>query len=59
MAKSKVRLFLAVIVLALSLAVLIWAFWPLVRESRVLPIPPADLQLPTPETFFPGLRMYF
>ncbi len=55
----KIRLLLAIIILTFSLALLAWAFWPLVRESRVLPIPPADLQLPTPETFLPGLRMYF
>ncbi len=51
MAKRKIRLILALVVLAASLALLIWGFWPLLRESRVLPIPPSELQLPTPTGF--------
>ncbi|NCP16255.1 hypothetical protein GW866_04325 [bacterium] len=51
MSTRKIRLILALIVLAASLALLIWGFWPLLRESQVLPIPPNELQLPTPIGF--------
>jgi len=51
MSTRKIRLILALIVLAASLALLIWGFWPLLRESQVLPIPPNELQLPTPAGF--------
>ncbi|MBT3337536.1 MAG: hypothetical protein HN855_11585 [Anaerolineae bacterium] len=48
---KKIRLILAVLLLLLSLSLLIWASLPILVESRVLPIPPADLQLPTPSAF--------
>ncbi|MCJ7583783.1 MAG: hypothetical protein MUO30_03305 [Anaerolineales bacterium] len=51
MTKRRIRLILALVVLAVSLALLIWGFWPLLRESQVLPIPPSELQLPTPIGF--------
>jgi len=48
---KKLRLILAVLVLLISLSLLIWASLPLLSESRVVPIPPGDLQLPTPSAF--------
>jgi hypothetical protein len=51
MATRKIRLLLALVVLAVSLTLLVWGFWPLLRESQVLPIPPRELQLPTPIGF--------
>jgi hypothetical protein len=51
MAKSKLRLILTLIFLIASVVLLIWGFWPLLRESQVLPIPPSELQLPTPIGF--------
>ncbi|NQU30662.1 MAG: hypothetical protein HQ525_08350 [Anaerolineae bacterium] len=48
---KKLRLILAVLVLLISFSLLIWASWPLLSESRVVPIPPNDLQLPTPSAF--------
>lgn len=44
------RLPVAVIVLALSLTLLIWGFWPAPRERRVLPVEPSNLTLPTPSS---------
>lgn len=44
----RLRLLLAGIILALSLALLLWGFWPQLRERREVPIPPPDLTLPTP-----------
>jgi len=55
MAKSKIRLILALIVLAVSLILLVWAFWPLTHLTRFLPIPPGNLQLPTPGGYVPAL----
>jgi uncharacterized membrane protein len=51
MSTRKIRLILALVVLAVSLALLIWGFWPLLRESQVMLIPPSELQLPTPTGF--------
>jgi len=48
MAIRKIRVILALIVLAASLVLLVWGFWPLLRESQILHIPPNELQLPTP-----------
>ena len=48
---KKIRIALAILLLLISLSLLIWAFLPTLVESRVLPIPPADLQLPTPSAF--------
>ena len=48
---KKIRLALALIVFLLSVSLLIWASLPSLVERRVLPIPPDDLQLPTPSAF--------
>jgi len=50
------RLALAIIILAVSISLLLWSFWPAARERRVQPIPPAELQLPTPSTQLPAMR---
>jgi hypothetical protein len=48
---KKLRLFLGIIILAASLALLAWSYWPAARETRTQPISPAELQLPTPSSF--------
>jgi len=48
---KKIRLLLAALIFLISLSMLIWASLPALVESRILPIPPADLQLPTPSAF--------
>jgi len=52
----RVRIVLGVIILTASLALLIWAYKPLKRETRIQPISPADLQLPTPVSFLSPLE---
>lgn len=47
----KLRIILGIVILAISLFLLVWGFLPARRETRVQPIPPAELQLPTPQTF--------
>lgn len=44
------RLFAALFILAVSLALLIWSLWPAARETLIVPIPPGELQLPTPSS---------
>ncbi|HSQ38563.1 MAG TPA: hypothetical protein VLM78_00260 [Anaerolineales bacterium] len=44
----RLRIILGVLILALSIALLIWGFMPLDRITRTQPILPSDLQLPTP-----------
>ncbi|MGB8981100.1 MAG: hypothetical protein WCC12_04430 [Anaerolineales bacterium] len=46
-----VRIVLGVTILVLSCALLIWGLLPARREVRSQPIPPAELQLPTPSSF--------
>lgn len=48
---SKVRLILVIVILTISISLLIWGFAPARRETRVQPISPSELQLPTPSTF--------
>jgi hypothetical protein len=47
----KLRIALGVLLLAISISLLIWGFLPARRETRIQPIPPAELQLPTPASF--------
>jgi hypothetical protein len=49
----RARILLGVIILAISISLLIWGFWPARRETRLQPIPPVELQLPTPASFLP------
>ncbi|MFZ5881958.1 MAG: hypothetical protein ACOY0R_21520 [Chloroflexota bacterium] len=50
--KRKWRLLAALLLLSISLALLVWGFWPTRRETRVTPIQPSNLTLPTPSSFF-------
>ena len=43
-----IRIFLGIVMVILSIALLAWGFIPSRREIRTQPIPPAELQLPTP-----------
>jgi hypothetical protein len=47
----RVRIVLGLLILAVSLALLAWSLWPVPRETRLQPIPPEGLQLPTPSSF--------
>ena len=47
----KLRIILGLTILVISFALLVWGFLPARRETRVQPIPPAELQLPTPASF--------
>jgi hypothetical protein len=51
----KQRILLGLLILALSLALLIWGFMPLERVTRTQPISPADMQLPTPSSLLTPL----
>ncbi len=51
----KLRLFVAVIVLVLSLTLLVWGLWPAAHERHSLSVPPAEMSLPTPASFEPLL----
>lgn len=45
---QRLRIILGILILALSIALLVWGFMPLDRITRTQPISPSDLQLPTP-----------
>jgi len=49
----RMRIILGVIILVASIALLIWAYKPLDREIRTLPIDSSELQLPTPISLLP------
>ncbi|HLA07303.1 MAG TPA: hypothetical protein VJ022_07665 [Anaerolineales bacterium] len=51
----RIRILLGVLILVISISFLIWGFAPTRRETRVQPIAPSELQLPTPETRLPEL----
>jgi hypothetical protein len=44
--KKGIRLFLAIIILAVSISLLAWAYAPNPRVTRVQPIAPSEMQLP-------------
>lgn len=46
----RLRLTLAAIILAVSIAMLIWGFSPNPRETRIQTISPAEMQIPTPSS---------
>lgn len=46
--KNRLRLFLAVLILSISIALLAWGYAPNPREVRVQPVAPAEMQLPAP-----------
>ena len=47
----KIRLALAVIILAASIVLLVWGFSPNPRETPIQNISPTEMQLPTPSSF--------
>ncbi len=51
------RRILGLILLLISLALLLWGLWPMTETTRVLPVNPGDMQLPTPEGYLWGLWM--
>jgi hypothetical protein len=44
--KNRIRLFLAIFILAISIALLAWGYAPNPHETRVQQIVPAEMQLP-------------
>jgi hypothetical protein len=46
--KKRVRLFIAILILGISISLLIWGYSPNPREVLDRDIPPAEMQLPTP-----------
>jgi len=48
----KIRLVLAIIILTVSLSLLLWGIWPNLMETRILPVDPSQMQLPTPVSFY-------
>jgi hypothetical protein len=53
----RIRIILGVVILAISISLLIWAYKPLEHETRTQPIAPAELQLPTPVSFLSPLEL--
>jgi hypothetical protein len=39
---------LGLLILLVSLALLIWAFWPMEQTNLTIPIPLENMQMPTP-----------
>ena len=49
----RIRILLAIIILTISISLLIWGYAPSRHETRIQPISPSELQLPTPEAVRP------
>jgi hypothetical protein len=47
---KRIRVLLGILILTVSIALLVWGYRPLGRETLTNPISPSDLQLPTPVT---------
>ena len=47
----RIRIVVGIAILIVSIALLVWGLLPARREVRTQPIPPAELQLPTPVSF--------
>ncbi len=45
---KKIRLWMALLILSASVALLIWGYAPLPRETRIQTISPAEMRLPAP-----------
>jgi hypothetical protein len=43
---KRLRLFLAIVILAVSISLLAWGYMPNPHETRIQPIAPAEMQLP-------------
>ncbi|WKZ45345.1 MAG: hypothetical protein QY302_06100 [Anaerolineales bacterium] len=54
----RIRIFLGIVILVISISLLIWGFAPTRREIRTQPIAPSELQLPTPESFLHPLEVF-
>ncbi len=52
----RIRIILGVVILAVSIGLLIWAYKPLDREVRTQPLDSSELQLPTPVSLLPTLE---
>lgn len=50
----RIRIIIGIMILAVSIAVLMWGFAPTWHEIRTQPISPTELQLPTPESRLPS-----
>jgi len=46
--KKRIRLFISIVILTVSIALLIWGYAPNPRETRIQPISPTEMQLPAP-----------
>jgi hypothetical protein len=46
--KKRIRLFIAILILTVSIALLVWGYAPNPRETRIQPIVPTEMQLPAP-----------
>ena len=53
---KRLRIALAVIILAVSISLLLWGYAPNPRATIERTIPPAEMQLPTPSSLHPYLR---
>jgi len=52
---KRIRIFLAIFILAISITLLVWGYAPNPHETRVQPISPSEMQLPTPSSLLPYL----
>lgn len=51
----RLRLLLALAILIVSLALLVWGLLPSVREQRTRQLLPGEIQIPTPAASLPAL----
>lgn len=48
---KKIRLFLSIVILFISITLLVWGFFPSRTEIRIQEISPQEMRLPTPSSY--------
>ena len=50
--QRNIRRILFIFLLLVSLALIVWGFWPGETTIKTLPVSPSDMQLPTPTSWW-------
>jgi len=48
----KLRIFLGVLILIVSITLLAWSLWPAQYQTRIVPMGPEQMELPTPVSYY-------
>jgi hypothetical protein len=55
--QRQLRRIIFILLLVVSLALVLWGFWPGETMIKTLPVSPFDMQIPTPTSWWLALKM--